>query len=764
MHDHDHDTMFTCLSALFSQTSSPPTDQPFIPLAMLAFHDDESMQTDVERPLLGQSDSVDRRWVGSATSSAEELKSPAPQAALPRTLQWDPLAASPDTHHHSLTTTSPTAPTDGSSSNSCSGNYLSQSAAQPEASAASQTQCNLTPRLASQGHPPEPEIHTASHLHRAPTHPCNDVSTTAPAVGVDSASVASSSATIAGGSSSSNHAPQVEHASHSPVDHASHQNAPRSQCHRAVGVNFFDATIGTPTAPPSVAHAMKRTMSTKLDLAAATYMIDRFSGDNELPVEDAAHSAHEKNEPMQSPSRSPTRVTPSKPSNSHSKFYAHRKQFGELPPCVQPPTCWQVTTDTPPAQPLLAPVPPWPEVPPLPGEPATAQGEELRPRCHSAKLPTASHPQAAHSTPTTPLRGSVATASPSSPAAASSPAVSCSPASAESAAPRSEVVVDLDKPLHKCKTEELRAIARMKMLPHIERMERENLMENIRMVGRWEAEKTIADLQKVAQLIGCPVRPGGLRESLIMDMINHTWGDPEDKPQAAAAAEEPTSPPRPMPPPAPASASAAWPQQSAYPVEVGRSSSSTARSPSEQRRDGALAEEVQRIQIVKPGDFHIVLGFTIGEPMTLQLVTSRYRQLMRLLHPDKRTDAGIARAGGLAACEKALERVMEANRLAQTVLKRSSTLATGSARDDRRQPASWAWTLGPTARAAHHPPPPAWQPPSAYPPFSAPTTPAAARPKSPPGSKSARPFGWGPHDPLPPPHPNFDALRIVVVD
>ena len=38
------------------------------------------------------------------------------------------------------------------------------------------------------------------------------------------------------------------------------------------------------------------------------------------------------------------------------------------------------------------------------------------------------------------------------------------------------------------------------------------------------------------------------------------------------------------------------------------------------------------------------------------------------------------------------------------------------------------------------------------------------RPKSPPHRPATPPFGWGPLGPLPPPHPTFGALRIVVAD
>lgn len=324
----------------------------------------------------------------------------------------------------------------------------------------------------------------------------------------------------------------------------------------------------------------------------------------------------------------------------------------------------------------------------------------------------------------------------------------------------------------------------LKQLPNIDRMDRDMLIENIRQVERWETS-TIAALQHSAKISGCPVRPGGSPQDLIQDMINWQWGDRpeetkatpkvnawEDKAKAKATAmpspseqkaprKEDRPQERPKPTTAPMQQETTAPSQPSSCSAQGaarRSKSTPSLGPME--ADKALASEVKRIHAAK--DFRMVLGFAVGETMTLQLANSRYRQLMLLLHPDKRTDKGIASAGGLEACDKAYEQVMEAIRNAQSVLKNgpaSGPHAVGA----RGRPASsaWAWTPGAPssstsgkARPSAHPPPP--------------TTPApppkSSRPASPPGSKPHRAFGWGPLDPLPPPHPNFGALRIIVVD
>ena len=152
-------------------------------------------------------------------------------------------------------------------------------------------------------------------------------------------------------------------------------------------------------------------------------------------------------------------------------------------------------------------------------------------------------------------------------------------------------------------------------------------------------------------------------------------------------------------------------------------SASTARFIAEPEPEGALEQEVKRINALTPKDYRNILGFVIGEEVTHESAKSKYRHLMLLLNPDKRTEASDEQAGGHEACEQAMSAVQEAME------------AIG--RDTREH----------STREHSHPVP-------------------ATRPKPPPppGIKHCRHFGHGPLDPLPAPHPNFGVLHIMVVD
>jgi hypothetical protein len=245
--------------------------------------------------------------------------------------------------------------------------------------------------------------------------------------------------------------------------------------------------------------------------------------------------------------------------------------------------------------------------------------------------------------------------------------------SADAARVATDTVVDDEKPPHLCSTEELRAIVHQKGVPHVERMSRDQLTNAIHKVKSWEA-KSSDDLRKVAKDFNWKIRPAGTHKELIKDMIDAAWGEesarpvpspPEEKPKVAPEAPgyprsaTTTAPTAGRPLPTPAS----------QPVPLtgsGRSSSSTARPStarpsSELPPEEALALEVRRINACTSAkDYRNILGFAIGESLTLTLAKSRYRGLMLLLHPDKRTAAGEALAGGHEACENAYDRVCEA--------------------------------------------------------------------------------------------------------
>jgi len=76
--------------------------------------------------------------------------------------------------------------------------------------------------------------------------------------------------------------------------------------------------------------------------------------------------------------------------------------------------------------------------------------------------------------------------------------------------------------------------------------------------------------------------------------------------------------------------------------------------------DDAFASEVLRITNAGDMDYRGVLGLQSHEGLDLQSVLSKYRRLMRLLHPDKRREDEVARAGGRERCDEALRLVQQA--------------------------------------------------------------------------------------------------------
>eukprot|EP00435_Cladocopium_sp_Y103_P065641 s800_g27.t1 len=72
----------------------------------------------------------------------------------------------------------------------------------------------------------------------------------------------------------------------------------------------------------------------------------------------------------------------------------------------------------------------------------------------------------------------------------------------------------------------------------------------------------------------------------------------------------------------------------------------------------SLSSEVARIRAAAVDDYREILGLSQQGDLEVSQVQSRYRQIMRLLHPDKR-DASMS-AAALAACDEAMERVQQA--------------------------------------------------------------------------------------------------------
>lgn len=81
--------------------------------------------------------------------------------------------------------------------------------------------------------------------------------------------------------------------------------------------------------------------------------------------------------------------------------------------------------------------------------------------------------------------------------------------------------------------------------------------------------------------------------------------------------------------------------------------------------DERVAAEVQRIRSIGIGDYRRILELQPSESHDLQAVQTKYRQLMRLLHPDKRSAQGELRAGGRDVCDDAVRIVQHALKTAK---------------------------------------------------------------------------------------------------
>lgn len=120
---------------------------------------------------------------------------------------------------------------------------------------------------------------------------------------------------------------------------------------------------------------------------------------------------------------------------------------------------------------------------------------------------------------------------------------------------------------------------------------------------------------------------------------------------APAPAEKPC-PPRAAPATA-LRASAAAPPAAAVP----------AAAPPPRNNDEDLAAEVARISAERPWNWRGILGIQHGEEACHD---RRYRQLMKVLHPDKRTESGELLAGGREQCDDAIRIVQCALEMAKT--------------------------------------------------------------------------------------------------
>jgi len=206
-----------------------------------------------------------------------------------------------------------------------------------------------------------------------------------------------------------------------------------------------------------------------------------------------------------------------------------------------------------------------------------------------------------------------------------------------------------DRKYHELSTHELEECAHRRCLLHIDEMSRNCLMENLRILDGWHA-RTLPRLAALAKEHGCPVRPGSTHESLMTDMINYIFGNPEEKAAVAAFFELTGT------------------------TSVDAAKTGTTSAHSAHRSDDTFVAEVWRILEAK--DDREVLGFKCAEPLTLQEAMSRYRQLTLQLHSDKRTETGIAKAGGFQVCELAWTRLTHARIWADRTLKKKTTTQT----------------------------------------------------------------------------------------
>ena len=148
-----------------------------------------------------------------------------------------------------------------------------------------------------------------------------------------------------------------------------------------------------------------------------------------------------------------------------------------------------------------------------------------------------------------------------------------------------------DRKYHELSTHELEECAHRRCLLHIDEMSRNCLMENLRILDGWHA-RTLPRLAALAKEHGCPVRPGSTHESLMTDMINYIFGNPEEKAAVAAFFELTGT------------------------TSVDAAKTGTTSAHSAHRSDDTFVAEVWRILEAK--DDREVLGFKCAEPLTLQ--------------------------------------------------------------------------------------------------------------------------------------------------
>ena len=231
------------------------------------------------------------------------------------------------------------------------------------------------------------------------------------------------------------------------------------------------------------------------------------------------------------------------------------------------------------------------------------------------------------------------------------------------------------------KNQVLKDMANQKKLPNVAEMNREDLLESLRLVSQWEAMDLEA-LQHVAEITEIPMKAIAVREDIIEALIDVMFGwrrltsfkistshavtTPcalQELPQGKLCCHAQSNP-----------QSLNQLELQSQPIyldstfclsaDVPSSFPFTCKLPSHER----LAFEVERIlaSVAKGSvcNWQAVLGFSCGEVLSLESVCSKFQQLMLVLHPDKRSEESIAKVGNIESIETAFLHVMNAYSLA----------------------------------------------------------------------------------------------------
>jgi len=213
--------------------------------------------------------------------------------------------------------------------------------------------------------------------------------------------------------------------------------------------------------------------------------------------------------------------------------------------------------------------------------------------------------------------------------------------------------------LHKLKTEDLKSIAleegQALTAKIIDDWTREHLTSNIRIMQRWKL-MDVAKLKVEAQLQGIQRLPSEEREEITRLLEEQCFGLPGTAPRAASM------PPQPSMQTCSATAPASSSLRSSPQVVSGTQSASTQaqQAPSKEHTSEDFAQEVKRINYVSDaGSDMQALGLDPADKPSSALVKRRYKELMLVLHPDKRKAEGERLAGGKQVCDRAFQRIQK---------------------------------------------------------------------------------------------------------